>query len=72
MGTRCEIGPPLCFKLHSRIAVVSSTVAVTLRQLVMFVINKIIEEDHRMLLANELESITLPNGDDTSACPCRA
>ena len=28
----------------------------------MFVINKIVEEDHRMLLANELESITLLNG----------
>jgi hypothetical protein len=42
--------------------VVSSTAAATLRQLVMFVVDKVIEEDRRMLLANELESITLPDG----------
>jgi len=42
-------------------AVVSSTAAVTLRQLVMFVVDKVVEEDHRMLLANELESISLPD-----------
>lgn len=48
---------------------VSSTAAVTLRQLVMFVINKIVEEDHRMLLANELESITLPNGTTQALAP---
>jgi hypothetical protein len=41
-------------------AVVSSTAAATLRQLVMF-IDKIIEEDRRMPLTNELESITLPD-----------
>ncbi|KAI9452204.1 hypothetical protein F5148DRAFT_1237059 [Russula earlei] len=53
----------LCFKLHdSRTAVVSSTAAATLRQLVMFVVDKVIEEDRRLLLANELESITLPDG----------
>lgn len=53
----------LCFKLHeSRTAVVSSTAAATLRQLVMFVVDKVVEEDRRMLLANELESITLPDG----------
>ncbi len=52
----------LCFKLHeSRTAVVSSTAAATLRQLVMFVVDKVVEEDRRMLLANELESITLPD-----------
>ena len=28
----------------------------------MFVVDKVVEEDRRMLLANELESITLPNG----------
>jgi hypothetical protein len=39
----------------------SSTAAATLRQLVMFVVNKVVEEDRRMLLSNELESITLPN-----------
>ena len=41
---------------------VSSTAAATLRQLVMFVVDKVTEEDRRMLLANELESITLPDG----------
>jgi hypothetical protein len=41
---------------------VSSTAAATLRQLVMFVVDKVVEEDRRLLLANELESITLPNG----------
>ena len=42
-------------------AVVSSTAAATLRQLVMFVVDKVVEEDRRMLLANELESISLPD-----------
>ncbi len=41
---------------------VSSTAAATLRQLVMFVVDKVVEEDRRMLLANELESITLSDG----------
>ena len=40
----------------------SSTAAATLRQLVMFVVDKVVEEDRRLLLANELESITLPDG----------
>ena len=35
----------------------------------MFIINKIVEEDHRMLLANELESITLPNGTTQALAP---
>jgi hypothetical protein len=53
----------LCFNLNeSRTAVVSSTAAATLRQLAMFTANKVTEEDPRMLLANELESITLPDG----------
>jgi hypothetical protein len=39
----------------------SSTTAATLRQLVMFVVNEVVEEDRRMLLSNELESITLSN-----------
>ncbi|KAF8260132.1 hypothetical protein EI94DRAFT_1749458 [Lactarius quietus] len=53
----------LCFKLHeSRTAVVSSTAAATLRQLVMFVVDKVVEEDRRLLHANELEPITLPDG----------
>lgn len=40
----------------------SSTAAASLRQLVMFVVDKVVEEDHRMLLASELEYITLPDG----------
>jgi hypothetical protein len=39
----------------------SSTAAATLRQLVMSVVDKVVEEDRRILLANELESITLPD-----------
>jgi len=55
--------PLLCFKLHeSRTAVVSSTGVATLRQLVMFVVDKVVEEDRWLLLADKLESITLPNG----------
>jgi hypothetical protein len=41
--------------------VMSSTAAATLRQLVMFVVIKVVQEDHRMVLSNERESITLPN-----------
>jgi hypothetical protein len=41
--------------------VVSSTAAATLRQLVMSVVDKVVEEDRRMLLANEPESITIPD-----------
>jgi hypothetical protein len=43
-------------------AVVSSTAAVRVRQLVMFIVDKVVDEDRRMLLANELESITFPDG----------
>jgi hypothetical protein len=39
-------------------AVVSCTSAATLHQLAMFVVDKLVKEDRRMLLANELESIT--------------
>jgi Guanine nucleotide exchange factor in Golgi transport N-terminal/Dimerisation and cyclophilin-binding domain of Mon2 len=54
----------LCFKLQeSRIAVVSSTAAATLRQLVMFVVDKVVDEDRRGKLAeDDLEEIHLPNG----------
>jgi hypothetical protein len=46
----------LCSKLHeSRTAVVSSTAAAALRQLVTFVVDKVVEEDRRLLLASELE-----------------
>ena len=47
-GICCEIGP---FKLHgSRTAVVSPTRAATLRQLVMFIVDKVVEEDRRMFV----------------------
>jgi hypothetical protein len=39
----------------------SPTAAAALRQLVMFVVNEVVEEDRHMLLSNELGSITLPN-----------
>jgi hypothetical protein len=39
--------------------VVSSTAAATARQLDMFIVDKIVEEDCRMLLANELRSMAL-------------
>ncbi|KAI0073983.1 hypothetical protein K474DRAFT_1774330 [Panus rudis PR-1116 ss-1] len=54
----------LCFKLQeSRIAVVSSTAAATLRQLVMFVFDKVVDEDRRddFILAHLPERV-LPNG----------
>ena len=47
----------------------SSTAAATLRQLVMFVVDKVVEEDRRLLLASELESITLPDGTTQSLGP---
>lgn len=51
----------LCFKLQeSRIAVVSSTAAATLRQLVMFVFDKMVLEDR---LADEAQS-TEPDGSE--------
>jgi len=40
-----------------------------LQQLVMFVIDKVVEEDCRLLLASELESITLPDGTTRSLGP---
>jgi len=40
----------------------SSTAAVMPRQLVMFVVDKVVEEDRHLLLASELESTTLPDG----------
>src|SRR5580698_9269714 len=47
---------------ESRTAVLSSTTAVTLRQSATFVIDKLVEEDRRMLLTNEPESMPLPDG----------
>jgi Guanine nucleotide exchange factor in Golgi transport N-terminal/Dimerisation and cyclophilin-binding domain of Mon2 len=54
----------LCFKLQeSRIAVVSSTAAATLRQLVMFVVDKMIVEDHDGTTnSQESTEISLPDG----------
>ncbi|EKM50999.1 uncharacterized protein PHACADRAFT_128641 [Phanerochaete carnosa HHB-10118-sp] len=54
----------LCFKLQeSRIAVVSSTAAATLRQLVMFVVDKVVDEDRRDILEpGDLQEVALPDG----------
>ncbi|KAF9233451.1 guanine nucleotide exchange factor in Golgi transport N-terminal-domain-containing protein [Melanogaster broomeanus] len=54
----------LCFRLQeSRIAVVSSTAAATLRQLVMFVVDKMVEEDRRDAVDPKLMTeVTLPDG----------
>ena len=53
-----------CFKMQeSRIAVVSSTAAATLRQLVMFIIDKVVDEDKKELLKpNEYTETVLPDG----------
>jgi hypothetical protein len=50
----------------------SSTAAATLRKLVMFVVDKVAQEDCRMPLANELESITPPDGTTQRSIPERA
>ncbi|KAI1793675.1 hypothetical protein LXA43DRAFT_971708 [Ganoderma leucocontextum] len=54
----------LCFRLQeSRIAVVSSTAAATLRQLVMFVVDKVVDEDRREEITDSTKIETvLPNG----------
>ncbi|PIL34637.1 hypothetical protein GSI_03416 [Ganoderma sinense ZZ0214-1] len=54
----------LCFRLQeSRIAVVSSTAAATLRQLVMFVVDKVVDEDRREEVPDNARIETvLPNG----------
>ena len=61
----------LCFRLQdSRIAVVSSTAAATLRQLVMFVVDKMVEEDkHDSVDPRLLEDVTLPDGTAASLGP---
>ncbi|KII84914.1 hypothetical protein PLICRDRAFT_179240 [Plicaturopsis crispa FD-325 SS-3] len=61
----------LCFKLQeSRIAVVSSTAAATLRQLVMFVVDKVVEEDQQDDIPPErLSETTLPDGTTISLGP---
>ncbi|KAG5719178.1 MON2 like protein [Termitomyces sp. T112] len=53
----------LCFKLQeSKIAVVSSTAAATLRQLVMFVVDKMVTEDNVENIGHSLSEVKLPNG----------
>ncbi|KAG6901567.1 hypothetical protein C0995_010501 [Termitomyces sp. Mi166 len=53
----------LCFKLQeSKIAVVSSTAAATLRQLVMFVVDKMVTEDNAENTDASLSEVNLPNG----------
>jgi hypothetical protein len=53
----------LCFKLQeSKIAVVSSTAAATLRQLVMFVVDKMVVEDTTELEESDLIGVKLPDG----------
>lgn len=54
----------LCFKLQeSKIAVVSSTAAATLRQLVMFVVDKMVDEDRKDdVPADEMSEVNLPDG----------
>ncbi|KAL7278295.1 hypothetical protein ACG7TL_008271 [Trametes sanguinea] len=61
----------LCFRLQeSRIAVVSSTAAATLRQLVMFVVDKVVDEDRRDDLSNSDKiEVVLPNGATTRLGP---
>ncbi|KAH9934248.1 uncharacterized protein B0H18DRAFT_1082813 [Fomitopsis serialis] len=61
----------LCFKLQeSRIAVVSSTAAATLRQLVMFIVDKVVDEDRRDEVdLKTLVDITLPNGETKALGP---
>ncbi|THH26880.1 hypothetical protein EUX98_g7308 [Antrodiella citrinella] len=61
----------LCFKLQeSRIAVVSSTAAATLRQLVMFVVDKVVDEDRREDTdPTRLAERVLPDGTSISLGP---
>ncbi|KAG2136619.1 uncharacterized protein EDB93DRAFT_1242351 [Suillus bovinus] len=62
----------LCFKLQdSRIAVVSSTAAATLRQLVMFIFEKMVNEDRQEASDTpELSEATLPDGSTKALGPC--
>lgn len=62
----------LCFKLQdSRIAVVSSTAAATLRQLVMFIFEKMVNEDRQESNdTSELSEATLPDGSTKVLGPC--
>ncbi|TFK38576.1 hypothetical protein BDQ12DRAFT_735649 [Crucibulum laeve] len=60
----------LCFKLQeSRIAVVSSTAAATMRQLVMFVVDKMVAEDRQHESTSELSEMYLPDGSTVTLGP---
>ncbi|EKM74882.1 hypothetical protein AGABI1DRAFT_65220 [Agaricus bisporus var. burnettii JB137-S8] len=61
----------LCFKLQeSRIAVVSSTAAATLRQLVMFVVDKMVAEDRlEDQDSSQFINVQLPNGSSKALGP---
>ena len=61
----------LCFKMQeSRIAVVSSTAAATLRQIVMFIVDKVVDEDRRdNLNASDRTDIDLPDGTSKALGP---
>ena len=43
-------------------AIVSSMAATMLPQLIMFIIDKVVEEDHHLLLVSNSKSITLLDG----------
>ncbi|KAF4587994.1 hypothetical protein EYR38_009955 [Pleurotus pulmonarius] len=59
----------LCFKLQeSKIAVVSSTAAATLRQLVMFIVDKMVDEDQKGSSAATIPT-HLPDGSTKSLAP---
>lgn len=62
----------LCFKLQdSRIAVVSSTAAATLRQLVMFIFEKMVHEDRLESKDSvEMSEARLPDGSTRALGPC--
>ncbi|KAG1875783.1 hypothetical protein F4604DRAFT_1903720 [Suillus subluteus] len=62
----------LCFKLQdSRIAVVSSTAAATLRQLVMFIFGKMVNEDRQESNGTpDLSEAALPDGSTKVLGPC--
>ncbi|KAG1875786.1 guanine nucleotide exchange factor in Golgi transport N-terminal-domain-containing protein [Suillus subluteus] len=62
----------LCFKLQdSRIAVVSSTAAATLRQFVMFIFEKMVDEDRQESNGTpDLSEAALPDGSTKALRPC--
>ena len=59
----------LYFKLReSRTAVISSTAAATLRQLVVFVVDKVVAEDEREVLS-DIKDAYLPDGTTRALSP---